>query len=341
MEGIKLSNPVFNSIMVHAERSQRGGIRKKFGKSEQATREQVIDPKTRLMLLKMINAGILEELNGAVSTGKESVVYHAQAAGGVEYAVKIFKTTLNDFKARSKYVEGEHRFRHKMSSQNPRKLIRLWAEKEMRNLKRAEKAGLRCPQGFLLKRHILVMQFVGHNGQAAPKLADARLSNPQSLLSAYQQCVTMLRKLFIECRLVHADLSEYNMLWYKKELWFIDLAQGVEWDHPNALRFLRDDCQHVTHFFKVRGVRNALSVRCLFEFVTSEVARDLAVEMAKVQDSAEMGSSNDEEAADAVWFKAFLPQRLSDIKDPEAAFEARDAYHGSLIVPSDCDSSNE
>jgi len=325
MEGIKLTNPVFNSMMLHAERSQKARVRNRFGKSEQATREQVVDPKTHVMLLKMMNAGVLEELNGAVSTGKESVVYHAVGADGAEYAVKIFKTSLNDFKARAKYVEGEHRFRHQLSSQNPRKLIRLWAEKEMRNLKRAERAGLRCPHGVLLKKHVLVMQFVGQDGKPALKLAEANLSNARTLLLAYQQCVDLMRRLFVDCRLVHADLSEFNLLWRKKELWVIDLAQGVEWDHPNALRFLRDDCQHVTHFFQKRGLADALSVRALFEFVTAEKAQDLAVEMSKPR------TTSPEE--DNVWFHAFLPQRLSQISDPVAAnASVKDAFHGGLLV---------
>merc|ERR1711991_1146975 len=330
LEGIKMSNPVFNRMMLHAERAERGGAHKRFGKSELATREQVMDPKTRLLLFKMVNAGVLTELNGAVSTGKESVVYHATGEGGQEYAVKIFKTSLNDFKARAKYVEGEHRFRHQLSHQNPRKLIRLWAEKEMRNLKRAERAGLRCPRGVLLKRHVLVMQFVGQDGKPALKLAEANLSNARTLLLAYQQCATMLRKLFIECRLVHADLSEFNMLWSQKELWIIDLAQGVEWDHPNALRFLRDDCLHVTQFFRGRGLEEALTVRGLYEYVTDETERDLALEMARPR----FPAADD----DQVWFRAFLPQRLSDIKDPVAACEAeRDVYHHSMLAQEDVD----
>lgn len=36
-----------------------------------------MDPKTRLLLYKMVNAGVLENINGCVSTGKESVVFHA------------------------------------------------------------------------------------------------------------------------------------------------------------------------------------------------------------------------------------------------------------------------
>ena len=93
---------MFNSMMLHAERSESRGVRRKFGKMEQATREQAIDPKTRMLLFKMIGGGLLTELHGAISTGKEAVVYHADGAGEAKYAVKVFKTTLTDFKNRSK-----------------------------------------------------------------------------------------------------------------------------------------------------------------------------------------------------------------------------------------------
>jgi RIO kinase 1 len=40
-------------------------------KSDRATNEQVLDPRTRIILFKMIGRGLLYEINGCVSTGKE------------------------------------------------------------------------------------------------------------------------------------------------------------------------------------------------------------------------------------------------------------------------------
>lgn len=57
-----------------------------------------------------------------------------------------------------------------------------------------------------------------------------------------------------QCRLVHADLSEYNILYHKGELYIIDVSQSVEHDHPHALEFLRSDCLNITDFFGKRGV---------------------------------------------------------------------------------------
>lgn len=40
-------------------------------KSDRATSEQVLDPRTRIILFKMIGRGLIHEVNGCVSTGKE------------------------------------------------------------------------------------------------------------------------------------------------------------------------------------------------------------------------------------------------------------------------------
>ena len=55
-----------------------------------------------------------------------------------------------------------------------------------------------------------------------------------------------MKRMFSECKLVHADLSEYNMLWYKDTVYFIDVAQAVDSMHPRAMEFLLRDCQNVS-----------------------------------------------------------------------------------------------
>jgi len=49
-------------------------------------------------------------------------------------------------------------------------MVRLWAEKEMRNLTRMHSAGLPVPQPILLRSHVLMMSFIGKDGWPAPKL---------------------------------------------------------------------------------------------------------------------------------------------------------------------------
>lgn len=86
-------------------------------RDDRATSEQCLDPRTRLMLFKMLSNGMLDEIDGCLSTGKEANVYYAKAgrkspsADVTEFAIKIYKTSILVFKDRDKYVSGEHRWR--------------------------------------------------------------------------------------------------------------------------------------------------------------------------------------------------------------------------------------
>lgn len=53
-----------------------------------------------------------------------------------------------------------------------------------------------------------------------------------------------------ECRLVHGDFSEYNILLHNAHPYVIDVSQSVEHDNPHSLELLKRDCFHVTRFFR-------------------------------------------------------------------------------------------
>lgn len=48
------------------------------------------------------------------------------------------------------------------------KLIKVWAEKEFRNLKRIRDSGLKCPVPLIIKDNLIVMEFLGSGGKAHP-----------------------------------------------------------------------------------------------------------------------------------------------------------------------------
>ncbi|XP_017006772.2 serine/threonine-protein kinase RIO3 [Drosophila takahashii] len=279
---MKLSNKVFNQLRAHSRRGRSDKHEKV------ATAEMGLDAGTRLLLYKLINNQVLEQINGIISTGKEAVILHANSdsnytgsnehghQNGVlvpahllprECAIKIFKTTLNEFKQRDRYIKDDYRFKDRFSKQNHRVIINMWAEKEMHNLMRMQAIGLNVPDVVVLKKHVLVMRFIGDNHNAAPKLKDARLSAAE-LSCAYEDIVAAMHKLYNEAKLVHADMSEYNILWYEGKCWFIDVAQSVEPKHPSALEFLMRDCGNIVNFFERRGLPNIYTKEQLFEFIT-------------------------------------------------------------------------
>lgn len=93
---------------------------------------------------------------------------------------------MAEFKQREKYIRDDYRFKDRIGKQRVRKTIHLWAEKEMRNLLRLQKAGIPCPDVVTLKRHILIMSFIGEDNRPAPKLKDAVLK-PEEYILAYEQ----------------------------------------------------------------------------------------------------------------------------------------------------------
>lgn len=248
---MKLSNAVYNQLKTYSQKTKK---HKAHDRRENfATAEMGVDDKTRLLLYKLVNNQVLEQINGIISTGKEAVILHASSdenySGELilpkECAIKIFKTTLNEFKQRDRYIKDDYRFKDRFSKQNNRTVINMWAEKEMHNLMRMQKFGINCPDVVMLKKHILVMSFIGEDNMAAPKLKEAALSYAELEL-AYDEILIMMNKLYNEAKLVHADLSEYNILWHKGKPWFIDVAQSVEPGHPSALEFMMRDCNNIS-----------------------------------------------------------------------------------------------
>ena len=213
-------------------------------KQDRATIEQALDPRTRYILFKFIDQGVIEDINGCISTGKEANVYHATSKTDIDFAIKIYKTSILHFKDRDKYVSGEFRFRHGYNRHNPRKMVKMWADKEMRNLSRLRQGGVMAPKPICLRSHVLLMDFIGTNGWPAPKLKDVILTSSQPR-QLYRECVEMMWRLYNKCKLVHADLSEYNILYHDGSLVIIDVSQSVEHDHPRAFEFLMKDCTNI------------------------------------------------------------------------------------------------
>lgn len=272
---MKLSNKVFNQLKSYSQKTKKTN-KAQDRRENKETAEMGIDEPTRLRLYKLINNQILEQVNGIISTGKEAVILHANSdpsySGDLilpkECAVKIFKTTLNEFKQRDRYIKDDYRFKDRFSKQNNRTVIQMWAEKEMHNLMRMQKIGINCPEVIALKKNLLLMSFIGKNNVAAPKLKNAILSAAE-LICAYEEVVDIMVRLYNDAKLVHADLSEYNILWHDDKCWLIDVAQSVEPGHPSALEFLMRDCNNISTFFTRKGVSGVKTKEELFSHITS------------------------------------------------------------------------
>lgn len=332
-----------------AVRGDRGGDR-----ADRATSEQVLDPRTRMILLQMINRDIVSEIHGCLSTGKEANVYHSisspeneEDGPSLHRAIKVYKTSILVFKDREKYVAGEFRFRQGYSKSNNRSMVKLWAEKEMRNLRRIYSAGIPSPEPVHLRLHVLVMGFVGTSkGRPAPRLKDVEFDVPEPETrwrTHYMELLGYMRVMYQTCRLVHADLSEYNILYHKEKLYIIDVSQSVEHDHPRSLEFLRMDIKNVSDFFRRKGV-DTLSEQTVFKFIISnegpatltESNDEMFEAIEKLQSQEASGEQTAESEVDtAVFRQQYIPQTLEQVYDIERDVEKVNAGEGSDLVYQD------
>ncbi|KAI8951649.1 RIO1 family-domain-containing protein [Xylaria longipes] len=326
----------------------KDGQTREKDKADRATSEQVLDQRTRMILYQMINRGVVSEVHGAISTGKEANVYGAVAYADdltkIYRAVKVYKTAILSFKDRERYITGEHRFKSGADKGNNRKMVKLWAEKEFRNLRRIHSAGIACPEPIQLKLHVLVMGFLGdRRGWAYPRLRDANIpaeEAEQTWSALYIQLLGIMRRLYQVCKLVHADLSEYNILYHNKQLYVIDVSQSVEHDHPRSLEFLRMDIKNTGDFFRRQGV-DTLADRAVFDFI---IAPGGAVEEPSLKESIEqLYASRAESATDdnavaqqevdnEVFRQQYIPQTLEQVYDIEKDAERIGHGEGDKLV---------
>ncbi len=213
--------------------------------------EEVFDGRTLTTVMHLLNRGRLRELQGAVKSGKESRIYRGIDMKGGDVAVKIYLTSSAIFRqGRLKYIRGDPRF--KDIPHDTRSLIDQWASKEFKNLQLAKEAGLAVPTPIYVEKNVLLMEFIGKNGVPAPHLREVTL---QAASSWYDKIVEMVKDLYDKAKLVHGDLSEYNILVPDGYPMLIDFAQAVTIEHPEAREFLKRDIDNLNNYFKGLNVR--------------------------------------------------------------------------------------
>ena len=224
-------------------------LRKDFS-SERRVMEEVFDKSTLMIVYRFLNKGVIDEIYGTVKAGKEARVYWGKDKDGNELAIKIYLTVASEFKkGKLRYIEGDPRFTH--VKRDTRSLVYAWALKEYKNLHLALKAKVRVPRPIALEGNVLVMKFIGKNGNPALKLKDNPPKKPRLV---YDALLEFVKRLYTKVELVHGDLSEYNvMMWRNKPVLF-DMAQSVLLSHPMASMFLKRDLVKLHRYFKKLGV---------------------------------------------------------------------------------------
>jgi|TARA_B110001454_G_C12648413_1_gene404388 RIO kinase 1 len=243
-----ISEPKYKRMFDDIEDALQGVMGKgKFEWVDRRVFDQVFDRLTLLALHKLMQQGGIQTIDYPIARGKEAHVFRATSANG-PLAVKIFHTTNAVFKGLAKYIDGDPRFSG--LSRRHRELVNIWVRKEFRNLKRMRKNGLRVPEPLFNLKNVLVMEFIGVEGTPSPRLKDIEVNDPGAV---FDDLLEILAVIWQTCNLVHADFSEYNILWRQGVPWVIDVGQAVITRHPNAKEFLVRDVTRLTEWAGRKG----------------------------------------------------------------------------------------
>ena len=254
--------------------AQRVSKKKRPSREKHMLREQlkieegVFDHRTMSRLEKLFTHGIISRLGFLISKGKEADVYIADAGANVKsdfVAVKIFRIETSSFYSRTEYMIGDPRF--PKIKREIFWIVNEWCKKEYGNLKIAVAAKAHVPKPYYFNGNVLAIEFLGSDERIAPQLKNAALEDPKKAL---RTILSDVKKLY-ENELVHADLSEYNILMRGEVPYIIDLGQGVITKHPNAMVFLRRDVYNITKYF---NRKYGLSVEAdrAYDYVTGKTS---------------------------------------------------------------------
>ena len=194
----------------------------------------------------------IDTLEHVIARGKEAHVFWGESDDG-PVAVKIFHTSNAVFKNLVQYIEGDPRFGG--LKRKRRDLVTIWVRKEHRNAIRMRKAGVRVPKPLACHRNVLVMEHIGDPTSSAPRLQSVTVPNPPDILD---ELVESVSKIWHHAKLVHADLSPYNVLMHNGLPWIIDVGQSVSIRHPRAEEWLIRDVEKLVHWANKCGLVTSL-----------------------------------------------------------------------------------
>lgn len=207
--------------------------------------KNVFDEFTLSTLFKLSSQGHFDELLQPIKIGKEANVFLADK-GEDFVVVKIYRLASCNFNKMYYYIKSDPRF---MEIKNRRRLVIFkWVQREYRNLLLArQKINVPTPIAFL--NNVLVMESIGGNSPS-PQLKDQRPKNSEKFFKKIVKFIEDLASI----GLVHADLSEFNILNNNDVPYFIDLSQATTTTDPNASDYLRRDLENISNSAKKYGI---------------------------------------------------------------------------------------
>ena len=232
-----------SEIMVKTERRKRTV-------EDRDVWHHVFDLPTEKIIQKIINRRVIDTLDYAISSGKESGVYRSTGKSGY-YAVKIYRITDSSFRNLPYYIFAEERFLQVKKKWH--QLVFAWALREYKNLTIMHESSVPVPRPVMVLKNILIEEFLGEDGVAYPIL---QKYNGIIDVKLWNDIINSVKTIYYKANMVHGDLSEYNIIIGKNNMhYIIDVSQAVKKEHPAAKELLLRDLKTIGKFFIKKGVK--------------------------------------------------------------------------------------
>lgn len=213
------------------------------------------------------SSGAIDTELGVLKTGKEADVFlveredpHRPGSAVVMAAKRYRSTDHRTFHRAASYTEGrsmkrsrDERAVKRKSTWGKQVAAGEWAVSEWNALRRCWELGLPVPYPVQIDETEIMMEWITHDGETAPRLAQVRPE--REVLEGYYQQLRDALAALVQAGLVHGDLSPYNTLAAGDRLVVIDLPQVVDLvGNPQGMDFLLRDCANMCAWFRSRGL---------------------------------------------------------------------------------------
>ncbi len=191
-----------------------------------------------LAINALVKAEVLQAFGKSLGVGKEADVYDALDPKEEKIAIKFHRLGRISFRQtrRKRGYTTEH-IGWLLQS-------RLAAEKEFQALKLVSQYGVAVPKPISQNRHVIVMGMI----EGAELIEYKEIPKPERVL---REILWNIRKAYLEAKVIHADLSEYNIILKPDmHILIIDWPQYITRNHPNAQLLLSRDVENILRFFR-------------------------------------------------------------------------------------------
>lgn len=203
----------------------------------------------------LVEAGLVDSVSRQLMSGKEAMVYVVRCGGEVRCAKVYKEADKRAFRQSVDYTEGRRvknsrraRAMEKGSRYGRKAKEETWQSAEVDALIRLAAAGVRVPRPYNFIDGVLLMELVTDaEGNAAPRLNDLILT-PEQARDIHRALIREVVRMLC-AGVVHADLSEYNVLLGHDGPVIIDLPQAVDAaGNAHAAGMLERDVANITSY---------------------------------------------------------------------------------------------